>query len=278
MKGQVFRSHGSEYFIRSGDETYRVVARGKMKGKTEILVGDYVEFKSGAIDSVYPRTSRFIRPSVANVEMIAAVLSALPRPDFLMLDKLLVSAEKEGVDVVFVVNKNDLGKEIYEKVRREYAGTGKEIFSVSAETGENLDTLKDRLKGRLTAFAGQSAVGKTSLVNAMFKTSLKVGDLSSIGRGRHTTTYSNIYFFDAWKIVDTPGFAVLESEIGAGELARYYPEFEAHLNECRFRGCTHTGEKGCAIASLAESGEIARERYERYQEIYRQLKEKKKYE
>lgn len=278
MKGQVVKSHGSEYFVKSGEETFRLVARGKMKGKTEILVGDNVEFANGAISCVLPRVSRFIRPSVANVELIAAVLSAQPKPDFLMLDKLLVSAEKEGVEVIFVVNKNDLGEEIYEKVEKEYKGAGIEVFSVSAEQGVNLGALKNRLKGRLTAFAGQSAVGKSSLVNAMFGTSLKVGDLSVIGRGRHTTTFSNIYTFGEWKIVDTPGFAVLETDMDETELARYYPEFEAHLNECKFRGCLHAGEPDCAIAELARNGEISPERYQRYLEILKQLKERKKYE
>lgn len=102
-----------------------------MKGRTDILVGDFVEFENGAISRVYERISQFIRPSVANVEQIVAVLSSEPKPDFLMLDKLLVSAEKEGVPAVLAVNKNDLGADVYEKVRREYAGAGTEIMSVS---------------------------------------------------------------------------------------------------------------------------------------------------
>ena len=273
--GLVVRSHGSEYFVRCGEEIYRLTARGKMKGKTEILVGDRVEFESGAITAVLPRSSRFIRPSVANVELVAAVLSPEPKPDFLMLDKLLASANKEGVEVVFVVNKNDLGEAIFRQVKEEYKGAGAEIFSVSAETGENLAALKERLKGRLTAFAGQSAVGKSSLINAMFGADLRVGDLSAIGRGKHTTTFSCIYFYGDWKIVDTPGF-VLETDIGEKELMRFYPEFETHLNECRYRGCAHAGEAGCAIAALAESGEISPARYARYLEILRQIKERRK--
>lgn len=279
MKGQVVKSHGNEYFVASGNETFRLVARGRMKGKTEILVGDFVEFQDGAIVSVNERRSRFIRPNIANVELIAAVLSPEPKPDFLMLDKLLASANKEGVEVVFVVNKNDLGEDVFRKVGKEYALAETEIYSVSAAEKRNLSALKEKLRGRLTAFAGQSAVGKSSLVNAMFGTDLKVGGLSNIGRGRHTTTYSCIYTFGEWKIADTPGFAVLEADMDETELARCYPEFEAHLNECRYRGCLHTGEPGCAVAALAETGEIPKERYLRYLEIYNELKNgRKKYE
>ena len=132
MKGQIITLHANEYFAESGGELYRLSARGRMKGRTDILVGDFVEFENGAISRVYERISQFIRPSVANVEQIVAVLSSEPKPDFLMLDKLLVSAEKEGVPVVLAVNKNDLGADVYEKVRREYAGAGTEIMSGSA--------------------------------------------------------------------------------------------------------------------------------------------------
>ena len=275
MTGQVIAAHGREYIVKSEAGESRLFARGRMKGKTEILVGDFVTFEQDAIVSVLPRKTRFIRPNVANVELICAVLSPEPKPDFLMLDKLLASAGREGAEVVFAVNKNDLGREVYRKVCEEY-GAFYEIFSVSAAEKDNLAALKERLKGRLTALAGQSAVGKSSLVNAMFGASLKVGDLSAIGRGKHTTTASRIYFFGDWQIMDTPGFAALETDMDETELAEYYPEFSAHSGECRFRGCSHTGEPGCAVAALAESGEIPEGRYERYKQIYAELKGRRK--
>ena len=276
MKGQIITLHANEYFAESGGELYRLSARGRMKGRTDILVGDFVEFENGAISRVYERISQFIRPSVANVEQIVAVLSSEPKPDFLMLDKLRVSAEKEGVPVVLAVNKNDLGADVYEKVRREYAGAGTEIMSVSAARGDNLSALREKIRGRLTALAGQSAVGKSSLVNAMFSTDLRVGALSGIKRGRHTTTSSRIYTFGDCRIVDTPGFAVLETDVLAEDLAAYYPEFEKSAGLCRFRGCTHTSEPDCEVKRLAENGGIDRERYLRYAELFRRLKEKRR--
>ena len=263
MKGQIVTLHANEYFAENESGNYRLTARGRMKGKTDILVGDYVEFANGAIEKVYPRTSQFIRPSVANVQQIVAVLSSEPKPDFFMLDKLLVSANKEGVSVVLAVNKNDLGAEIYEKVKREYAGSGAEILSVSAAKGDNLGALKEKLSGKLTALAGQSAVGKSSLVNA-------------IKRGKHTTTASHIYSFGDCRIVDTPGFAVLETDVEAEDIRFYYPEFETPSALCKFRGCTHTSEPYCEVKRLAESGRIPEERYLRYVELFKKAKEKRR--
>lgn len=117
-------------------------------------------------------------------------------------------------------------------------------------------------------------MGKSSLVNAMFSTDLRVGALSGIKRGRHTTTSSCIYTFGDCRIVDTPGFAVLETDVLAEDLAAYYPEFEKSAGLCRFRGCTHTSEPGCEVKRLAENGGIDRERYLRYAELFRRLKEK----
>ena len=276
MKGQIVTLHANEYFAENESGSYRLTARGRMKGKTDILVGDYVEFANGAIEKVYPRTSEFIRPSVANVTQIVAVLSSEPKPDFYMLDKLLVSANKEGVSVVLAVNKNDLGAEIYDKVKSEYAASGAEILSVSAAKGDNLAALKEKLRGKLTALAGQSAVGKSSLVNAMFSTSLKVGDLSAIKRGKHTTTASHIYSFGEYRIVDTPGFAVLETDVEAEDIRFYYPEFETPSALCKFRGCTHVSEPSCEVKRLAESGEIPQKRYLRYVELFKKAKEKRR--
>ena len=142
---------------------------------------------------------------------------------------------------------------------------------------QGLDDLKNALKDKLSVLAGQSAVGKSSLINALFGTQLKTGEVSDIGRGRHTTTCSKIYEFGDIRIMDTPGFAVLETFIELDDLKFCYPEFNEYLGECKFRGCTHTGEPDCKIQTLAVKGKIPLGRYERYKEIYNELKRRKKF-
>lgn len=276
MKGQIINLRSDDFFALADGEVYRLKARGKLKGKESLLVGDYVEFSNGAVEKVLPRKNRFIRPSVANADLIAAVISPVPEPDFIMLDKLIASAVSEGVPVIFIVNKSDISKSVYEKVKNEYSAVG-EIFSVSATEKVGLEELKTELKNKFTVLAGQSAVGKSSLVNALFGCDLKVGEVSEIGRGRHTTTYSKIYDFDDVRIADTPGFAVLESFIEADDLKYCYPEFNEYLGECKFRGCSHTGEPDCKIEELVGEGKIPFGRFERYKEIYSELKRRKKF-
>lgn len=276
MKGQIINLRSDDFFALSDGKVYCLKARGKLKGKGNLLVGDYVEFSNGAVERVLERKNRFIRPHVANVDVIAAVISPIPEPDFIMLDKLVASAVSEGVPIIFIVNKNDISSVVYEKVKSEYYAVGK-IFSVSATEKVGLEELKTELKNKLTVLAGQSAVGKSSLVNALFGSDLKTGEVSDIGRGRHTTTYSKIYDFDDVRIADTPGFAVLESFVAADDLKFCYPEFNEYLGECRFRGCSHTGEPDCKIEELVSEGKIPLGRFERYKEIYDELKRRKKF-
>lgn len=275
MKGQITELHSDAFFAVSGGEVYRLSARGRLKKTTSVLVGDYVEFSDGAIEKVYQRENRFIRPSVANADLIVAVVSPVPEPDFLMLDKLAASAVKENVPVIFAVNKTDLGGGLYEKVKAEYSAVG-EIYAVSAAEKSGLNELKAALKGKLSVLAGQSAVGKSSLVNALFGTDIRTGDVSEIGRGRHTTTASRIYEAAGIRLTDTPGFAVLEADIPAEDLRFCYPEFNAVLNSCKFADCKHVGEPSCRVAELAAEGKIPLGRYERYKQIYAELKAKRR--
>ena len=210
MIGQIVKAHSNRFEVLSGGETFVCSLRGKMKLKSDFaLVGDYVEFADGVILKISERKNRFVRPAVANVDVVVIVAAAEPAPDFLLIDKMLVNAGKEGVEAVFAVNKADIGRLPYEAIRRDYGSLGADILEVSAKTGSGMEDLRKRLDGKLAVFAGQSAVGKTSLINRLCGLSLRVGDLSEkTCRGRHTTTYSSIYQAGNCRIADTPGFAV----------------------------------------------------------------------
>lgn len=280
MIGQIVMAHSNRFEVLAGEDRYECTLRGVLKIRSDYaVVGDYVDFSDGVIGKILPRKSYFARPSVANVDLVVIVLASEPAPDFLLVDKLIVSAAKEGVEVVFAVNKADLGDSLSEKIREEYGLIGADILDVSAQTGVGTELLRERLSGKLAAFAGQSAVGKTSLVNRLFGLNLKVGELSEkVKRGRHTTTYSRIYAFGDVRIIDTPGFAVIEADLPAGEIKDYYEDFLPYADRCKFRGCTHTSEPCCKVKESVESGLLSRSRYERYCKLYEEQKEKKRHE
>lgn len=270
MTGQVCKAHSSNFFVKSGDEVYKLCARGILKRKGDnILIGDYVEFSQGVITKVLDRKNFFVRPSVANIDSVIVVISPEPKPDFLLIDKLLINAFNQNIDVFFAINKSDLDDGLYDSVVKEYRACDIKFLKISAKDRSGTDDLKSLLKGRLNLLAGQSAVGKTSLVNALFGLELKTGELSEkILRGRHTTTYSEIHEYDGVRIIDSPGFAVIEAEIAADGLPSLYPEFCAYSENCRFRSCTHINEPDCKVKEAVSSGLISESRYGRYLEIY----------
>ncbi|MBQ3115702.1 MAG: ribosome small subunit-dependent GTPase A [Clostridia bacterium] len=273
MQGQVYKAHSNTYFVKSDNKLHKCGARGVLKIKGDgISVGDYVKVERGVISEVLPRNNHFIRPNVSNIDVIVAVISAEPKPDFLLVDKLMISAQKEDVEFIIAVNKTDIDDTLVNKVREEYAGLPVKILEVSATTKSGLDQLKELLKGKLSVLAGQSAVGKTSIVNAIFNLNQKVGDLSEkIARGKHTTTRSEIFEFDEYKIVDSPGFAVIEADVDIDQISECYPDYFEHLSECKFRGCHHVSEPDCMVKKLVEQGKLSKSRYQRYLQIYNEI-------
>lgn len=277
MKGQVVKIRSDKYFVKSENGLFVCSARGGLRIKSDgIVTGDYIEFdeKKLTVDKLLPRKNLFYRPNVANVDAVNVVVACPPPPDFLMLDKLIVSLCSEKVQVYISVNKTDVNNDTFDRVKRDYAMAGFSVYSVSAKTGEGIEALKNEFKGKLVAFAGQSAVGKSSLLNALFGLELKTGDVSEKTlRGKHTTTAAEIFEKDGVRIVDTPGFSVITPNLLPEELGLFYPEYFAKLQECKYRGCTHTGEPGCAVQKAVETGELCRERYLRYKAIFEELKE-----
>lgn len=275
--GQVYKAHSNKYYVNIDGKLVVCGARGLLKIKSDgIVVGDYVEVENDTISVVKERKNRFIRPSVSNIDVIVAVISPQPKPDYYLLDKLLINAVKEDVDFYIVLNKSDIESQVQQEIIEEYQSLGVKIITVSAKDKAGIEQLKDLLKGKFAVLAGQSAVGKTSIVNAMFNLNLKTGELSEkIERGKHTTTRSEIFEIDGVKIIDSPGFAVIDADVDVKDLPQYYAEYLEVSNECKFRGCTHISEPECKVKQLVQSGDLSKKRYQRYVEIYDELSKRR---
>ncbi len=275
--GQIYKATSNAYWVKCEQQLIKCVARGVLKIKGEDLcVGDFVCVSNDAIVSVEQRKNKFIRPKVSNVDLIVAVVSCEPKPDFYLVDKLCINAIKENVELIFVVNKSDIDKELYEYINKEYGSLGFSVMRVCANTGDGIGALKNILTGKLSVLAGQSAVGKTSIVNSLFDMQLKTGVLSEkISRGKHTTTRSEIFEQDGIKLIDSPGFAVIDAMVELSQLPECYPEYVEYSSQCKFRGCTHISEPDCAVKNMIEKGVLSKERYERYKEIYSELSKRR---
>ena len=236
-------------------------------------------FDNGVIEKVEPRSSYYPRTNVANVTLINIVIAPLPEPDYLLVDKLIAEAYAGGAKVTLTVNKADTGLSVFNYCKENYSNAVDAIFSVSAETGEGIDELVSYLNGNFTAFAGQSAVGKTSLINRIFGTDKAVNSLSEKTlRGRHTTTSREIHCADGLAVIDTPGFSSLElTGVKSDELDKLYKEFTPYVGKCYYIGCSHTAEPDCLIKDAVSSGEISSDRYSRYLSIYKEIKENEKH-
>lgn len=277
MTGQVYKVHTDSYSVKIEEKLNRCGARGILKRKGEgISVGDIVDIENDTIKSIHKRKNKFIRPNVANIDLIAAVISPEPKPDFYLIDKLYLNAVKEGVEFFIVVNKTDMNADLFSVIQQEYGSLGVEIVSVSAKDGVGFDLLKNKLNGKLTVLAGQSAAGKTSIVNKLFGLDLKTGEVSEkIARGKHTTTRSEIFEKDNIKIIDSPGFAVIDAVVDLIDLPKCYPEYFEVEHLCKFRGCSHISEPDCKVKELVNSGVLSKKRYERYIEIYEEISKRR---
>lgn len=275
--GQVYKVHTNKYFVKVCDNIIQCDARGLLKIKSDgILVGDFVEVEKNTIIKLLQRKNRFIRPNVSNVDTVIAVLSPEPKPDYFLIDKLCVNALKEDVEFVMVVNKSDIDDSLFNEIKAEYSEVGVKMFSVSSKNGDGIDKLKEYLTGKLSVFAGQSAVGKTSITNAMFSLQLKTGDLSQkIVRGKHTTTRSEIFECENIKIIDSPGFAVIDADVELNDLKTFYPEYLEVASLCKFRGCSHVSEPNCRVKEMVENGILSKKRYERYVQIYKEIQSRR---
>ncbi len=272
--GQIIKVKKSFCEVKA-EQIINCSVRGNVK-KLRPVVGDMVEIdKDNAICSILPRNSYFIRPLCANVDCVNIVLASVPKPDFLVVDRLIAMAIHGGAKVILTVNKSDLSTEVADYVNENYNSVVDKIFIVSAVNKSGTEKLKEYLTGKLVVFAGQSAVGKTSLINGIFSENFKVGELSrKTQRGKNTTTASSIIEDSGIRVMDTPGFTSLYAlNIPLEELKNCYPEF-ANKN-CYFNDCNHLSEPDCGVKKALEQGEISVDRYNRYKTIYNEIKEQK---
>ncbi|MBR1689614.1 MAG: ribosome small subunit-dependent GTPase A [Oscillibacter sp.] len=284
MEGRIQKALSGFYYVHTGGAVLTCRARGKFRREgISPLVGDRVEVRDlgggeGVVEAILPRRNAFSRPAVANIDQLVVIASAaIPRTDPFLIDRIAAIAALKNCEVLLLLNKCDLdgANDLYGI----YRAAGFQTLRVSAETGEGLETLQPLLSGKLSAFTGNSGVGKSSILNALDpEFHLQVGEVSeALGRGRHTTRHVELYRLSCGaEVVDSPGFSSFETEELNLEWKRRLPEtfreFGPYLDRCRFVGCSHTKEKGCAVREALRRGEIQPSRYESYLRLYEELK------
>ena len=292
MQGKIIRGIAGFYYVHvPAIGVLECKAKGIFrKNNLKPLVGDWVEVslldeenKKGNIDEVLERSNELIRPAVANIDQ-ALVIFAIkkPEPNLNLLDRFLIMMQQKEIPCVLVFNKSDLvTDEEKQKLREIYSGSGCEILFVSAKQDEGIEEIRNVLRGKTSTVAGPSGVGKSSLINKLQSgVNMETGSISEkIERGKHTTRHTEfIPIGDDTFIMDTPGFSSLAVfDMEKEELEQFYPEFEDYRDTCRFNGCSHTHEPGCSVKEAIKEGKISKERYDNYQLIYEELKNKKKY-
>lgn len=288
--GRIVKALSGFYYVDTGDGTVIACrARGKFRHqKVTPLVGDLVDItlteeNSGMVDRILPRRNEFLRPAVANIDQLIIIASgAVPITDPFLIDRMTTIACAKSCEPVICFNKCDLDRadELFEI----YRNAGLTTLRVSAETGEGIEELRQIITGKASAFTGNSGVGKSSILNALFPGfSLQVGEVSEkLGRGRHTTRHVELFSMDGTYVADTPGFSSFDVErmelIKKEDLGATFREFVPYLEQCRFVGCAHVKEKGCAVLAAMKDGKISAVRHQSYVRLYEQAKELKEWE
>lgn len=292
MQGKIVKGIAGFYYVHVVESgVYECKAKGVFrKEKIKPLVGDNVEIeildeeeKTGNITAILPRRNELIRPAVANIDQALVVFAVTrPSPHFNLLDRFLVMMESKGIPVILCFNKEDIAEdEQIAELKSIYAECGYPCVFTSALEEKNIEQVKELLHGKTTAIAGPSGVGKSSIINILQpQANMETGDISrKIERGKHTTRHSELFPIDGESyIMDTPGFSSLYvNDFEKEELKCYFPEFAPYEGQCRFHGCDHIHEPGCAVKEAVEAGKIHEVRYKDYEEMYQELRGKRRY-
>lgn len=287
MQGRIIKGIGGFYSVMLADgEIVTCKARGRFRNENLTpMVGDLAEISIpetgyASLDELLPRKNALLRPPVSNIDQLVIVISAsVPKPDWLLADKLLLQAHTLQIAPLLLLNKIDAGDDmVVQAFQNDYASF--HTLLVSSRTGEGLDALTAALRGQISCFAGQSAVGKSSLLNALFPTlSLETGDLAKkTARGRHTTRQAELWPLLGGAVLDTPGFSLFElDELTQDELNECWPEFTGAYRDCRFAGCRHIAEPDCAVKALLNTGKLTQARYARYVELSQEVEQRRKH-
>lgn len=289
MENRIIKALSGFYYVQTPDGVIECRARGRFRkeGLTP-LVGDFVTIsrsgKAGTVEEILPRKNSFIRPAVANIDLLVLLAScAIPQTEPFLIDRVLAIAGQQGVQPLICVNKNDLTPG--ERLAGIYRRAGFRVVVTSAETGEGMDELRQAISGRLSVFTGNSGVGKSSILNKLCpELHLAVGEVSEkLGRGRHTTRHIELYCLaDGTFVADTPGFSSFDTErmdlVLKEQLQYAFADFAPYLGKCQFQDCAHLKEPGCAVRAALERGDIEPTRYESYRRLYEMAKEIKPWE
>lgn len=296
LKGVLIKAFGGFYFVQYGDHVYTSSLRGRLKMEVKnpefkaatggILVGDYVEFtplddETAVVENILPRTNKLIRPKIANATQGLIILAAAnPKPDFMLLDRLLILMQNAHVKPIICFNKIDLIKKnhVFWAQKEVYEKAGFKVLLTSALEENPLAEILPELKDEITVVAGPSGAGKSSLLNTLEDFSLETGTVShKLQRGKHTTRAVELMPLEigGW-VADSPGFSRLDftEDVQAEDLKVFYPEFIRASGDCRFDGCLHRGEPDCAVKALVSNGEIDQDRYDRYIAFMAEIEER----
>lgn len=281
-QGVVIKGIGGNYDVACEGQLLRCRASAKIKHQKNLLAaGEYVELRitddGGYITERLPRRNGLIRPAIANIDQLVILCSqAPPVTDPYLIDKVTVVALYQGIQPVILLNKSDLHDSV--DLYHAYQKAGFPVLRASAVTGEGVEAVKAMLAGKISAFTGNSAIGKSSILNRIdSRFGLQVGDMSEkIARGRHTTRHVELFQLDNGGFVaDTPGFSTFDAvrmeKLTKENLQQYFPEIDRFFAQCRFTDCKHIKEPGCVVREAVEQGEIAKSRYESYCMLYEEV-------
>ena len=287
--GRILRSLSGFYDVQTPEGLITCRGRGSLrKGNESPLTGDMVEItlegKKGMVERILPRQNRFVRPAVANVDaLVVFAANVNPVTEPFLIDRVAAIAGDQGVQVIICVNKCDLDPAV--DLVKIYEHAGFPVIRASAETGEGVEELRNLIQGKLTAFTGNTGVGKSSMLNRLCpELALATGEVSEkLGRGRHTTRHVQLYQLDEETYVaDTPGFASFDTEqmdvILKENLQYAFPDFGPFIGQCQFHDCSHRKEPGCSVRAAVEEGNIERTRYESYLRLYEKASQIKTWE
>lgn len=289
LNGILMKSIGGFYYVRCDGKEYECKARGSFrKSGNSPVVGDRVvisvpEDGFASIEEIKPRINKLKRPALANIDTLVIVCSTVdPEPNFTVIDKMTAAAVNNNMIPAIVVSKNDLKSG--ERIAEIYRNSEFPVFLCSPDDTEDVKKLKTFLKGKVSAFTGNSGVGKSTLINRIFpELELQTGQISrKLGRGKHTTRVVELFEIDGCFVADTPGFSTVDLQryemIDKTQLQYCFPEFEKYFGECQFTSCSHTCEKGCRILQAVADGEIEPSRHKSYVAMYNEVKDIKEWE